>query len=233
MLDWDTAHFGYKVARIEAESLSFDELQNILSILSKENVKLVYWRVDSKDKNSNQATVGNKGFLASERVTYFVKIPQPIDCLPDENLKSYLKKPLNDQLKFLSLQAGIYSRYRTDPNCIRGEFEKLYIEWIQKSLNGEIAKDVLVYKNQDKEVGFVTIGIRDNRCNIGLIATDPQLRGKGIGKKMISAAFGKAVMWGYQEMDVVTQRANVNACRFYEKCGFELESVVNVYHFWL
>lgn len=233
MLDWDTEHFGYKVARIEAKSLNSDGLQNILSALLKEKVKLVYWFIDPKDKISNKAAIENEGFLADEKVTYLTKVPPKMEPLQDENVKSYLKKPLSDPLKFLSLEAGVCSRYRMDPNCVQGEFERLYTEWIKKSLSGEIAKEVLVYKNKNKEVGFITLGGKNGRCNIGLIATDPLFRGKGIGKALMHVAFEKAVQWGYKEMDVQTQKANVGACKFYERCGFELESIVNIYHFWL
>jgi ribosomal protein S18 acetylase RimI-like enzyme len=33
--------------------------------------------------------------------------------------------------------------------------------------------------------------------------------------------------------EVATQKANENACRFYESIGFKVKNIVNVYHLWI
>jgi dTDP-4-amino-4,6-dideoxy-D-galactose acyltransferase len=34
-------------------------------------------------------------------------------------------------------------------------------------------------------------------------------------------------------LEVPTQLDNIQACRFYEKCGFQIKEIKNIYHFWL
>jgi ribosomal protein S18 acetylase RimI-like enzyme len=34
-------------------------------------------------------------------------------------------------------------------------------------------------------------------------------------------------------VEVATQKANEGACRFYNAIGFEIKSIVNVYHLWI
>ncbi len=234
ILDWDSKHFGYKVARLNASRLTPSELKRVLSNLLKRDIRLVYWYINPKDKVSNKAAQENNGFLADEKTTYVKSVsPEAKNITLSNHIKSYLHQPLNDQLLYLTLEAGIYSRFKVDPNCKEGEFEILYTEWIKNSLNGKIAKDVLVYVEGGKEIGFITLGEKDERCNIGLIAVDEKFRGQGIGEQLMSEAFKKAWEWGYKEMSVVTQRTNRGACSFYEKLGSVVESTVNIYHFWL
>jgi ribosomal protein S18 acetylase RimI-like enzyme len=33
--------------------------------------------------------------------------------------------------------------------------------------------------------------------------------------------------------EVATQKANENACGFYESIGFEVRNIINVYHLWI
>lgn len=233
ILDWDSERFGYKVAKITTEDVDNKSFRNLLKDLSSKGIRLVYFFVPPKNKSLNRVAVRNKGFLVDEKVTYLKELPKKSRKKKHVGIKSYLKRKLVPRLRFLSLEAGVYSRYRVDPHCEKGEFEKLYTEWIKNSLSGKIARDVLVYLNKGKEIGFITMGEKNGRCNIGLIAVDPAFRSEGVGGKLLDAAFDKAVRWGYREMDVVTQMGNIGACRFYEKNGFKLESVVNIYHFWL
>ena len=75
--------------------------------------------------------------------------------------------------------------------------------------------------------------MKDTRADIGLLAVDEEARGKSIGKLLMHAAFIKCRDLGYKEVQVVTQKANATACAFYEKLGFRIEKVENIYHFWI
>lgn len=232
-LSWDTRYFGYKVARINTPALTSAELKNTLQELSKQRARLAYWFVNPKDKLSNRAARENYGFLADEKTTYIKDISRKANFSKNIHIKSWFKRRMDIQLKSLSLEAGVYSRYKVDSNFDNGEFEKLYTEWIKKSLSGEIAKDVFVYEINKRKVGFITLSDKNGRCNIGLIAVDPKYRDKGIGRELVETALEKAVSWGYKKMDVVTQKTNIGTCKFYEKMDFKRESIVNVYHFWI
>ena len=232
LLEWDTKNFGYRVAKILAGKLSSRKLKDLLEVLTQKNIRLLYFYVDPKDRISNKAARENGGIFVDEKVTFTKVISRPTR-VKSKKIQSYLNIPLNDQIRLLALEAGVYSRFRVDPGFRGKEFEKLYTQWIIKSLNGDMARDVIVYKIGKKEVGFLTLRDKNAKCNIGLIATDSKYRRRGIGEKLMKEAFRKAADWGYKEMDIVTQKANVTSCKFYRKMGFRLESVVNIYHFWL
>lgn len=234
ILNWDSNFFGYKIAKIVASNQNQGELKILLTKLYNAHIKLVYWFVDPNDKTSNEAAKKNGGFLADEKITYKINSSnynfQKID---NQYLQSYLKKPLNKNILSLALQSGFYSRYRKDKKFVHNEFIRLYTTWIERSLNGEIAKDVIVYVNNDIEVGLVTLEVKDNYGSLGLLAVNKKHRGKSIGKQLINAALIKFKSYGINRVNVSTQKKNIAACKFYEKIGFVKKNVQNIYHFWL
>lgn len=234
ILNWDSNFFGYKVVKILPQDLNQDELKNLLAKLYNLNIKLAYWFVEPSNKLSNQAAKKNGGFLADEKITYKISLPNYNSRKPDNQyLQSYLKKPLNKNVLSLALQSGFYSRYRQDKKFVHNEFIRLYTIWIERSLNGEIAKDVIVCLNNGSEEGLVTLEVKDNYGSIGLLAVDKKHRGKSIGSQLINAALIKFKSYGINEVKVNTQKKNIAACKFYEKIGFVKKNVQNVYHFWL
>ncbi len=54
------------------------------------------------------------------------------------------------------------------------------------------------------------------------ISVDPEHRGEGIGRALMSRAIEWAKSKGFPGMMLETQNNNVGACRLYERCGFKL-----------
>jgi GNAT superfamily N-acetyltransferase len=57
------------------------------------------------------------------------------------------------------------------------------------------------------------------------IRVSPDVRGKGIGSRLVRASEAWAISKGCRQLKVETQNINVPACRFYEKQGFVLRAV--------
>jgi ribosomal protein S18 acetylase RimI-like enzyme len=54
------------------------------------------------------------------------------------------------------------------------------------------------------------------------LAVEPEYRGEGIGRALISRAIEWAKAKGFPGLMLETQDNNVAACRLYARCGFEL-----------
>lgn len=226
LLSWDSRFFKYKVGRVTSS-----HLQDALRDAKKEGIKLLYLFVDPKNKELNKSAIVNGGGLVDEKVTFVANVQKAQDSNIDEGIVPY-EGELTDELLSLALQSGEYSRYKIDTHFVHNEFERLYTEWIKKSLSHEIAKEVLVYKSNMREVGLLTLGEKDKRADIGLLAVDANFRGKSVGTKLIQAAMKRAKALGFDEIQVATQKKNEIACRFYTKNGFVQERIDNIYHFW-
>ena len=196
-------------------------------------VRLAYCFIDPEDKNSIEIIEKLSGKLVDEKITFYSKSKKLENYEGYEFVKPYQHEDPSGKLIDLALQSGIYSRFKTDLNFNSNEFEKLYTEWIVKSVKRKIADVVFVSYNGYDETGFVTAETKNNRGIIGLIAVDGAERGKSIGKKLMDVTLDYFYGKNIEIVEVATQKANVGACRFYKAIGFEIKNIVNVYHLWI
>ncbi len=234
LLDFDTKIFGFKVARILPATLSLKELRTNLNELKNQGVRLVFWQSASSDKQSQRAAHKLQGFLSSEQVTYLInlkKIVRPLKITA--KIEPYRAKLPTPTMKQLAIQIGEHSRFGIDPKIPKKTFHKLYHTWIKNSVKGTAADKVLVVREKNKFVGMITLSAKNGRGDIRLIAVDAKCREKKLGTNLIHAALKYFISKGYTKAQVVTQKANLPACRFYENCGFLQEKIDNFYHFWL
>lgn len=140
--------------------------------------------------------------------------------------------PIAD-LEALAIQSGPYSRFSVDPKLPEEKFIELYKIWINRSLKKEIADEVLVIREGENVVGMVTLGEKDGKGDIGLIAVERDRRGRKYGEALVRAAQCWFIRRGYEFGQAVTQGGNIPACSLYKKCGYSVEKVEYFYHFWL
>jgi dTDP-4-amino-4,6-dideoxy-D-galactose acyltransferase len=233
ILEWDSVFFGFRIGKIIPPKLKFSKLKEVLKNMKEEGVKLVYWAADSTDINTNSGAVEAGGFLADEKTTYSINLSGKTKQKYLDTTEIY-SGSMNEELKQLALESGIYSRFYVDPHFSRSDFEKLYIRWMESSLDKTFADDIIVVKNNDRKIsGMVTVRKKTGTGRIGIIAVSEDSRGKNIGTLLTLAAVDWFIDRQCSRGEVVTQKANTAACHLYEKCGFVVSQVENFYHFWL
>ena len=140
-------------------------------------------------------------------------------------------KPSSD-LYELALQSGEYSRFRLDDKMPAGSYEKLYRRWIEQSVCKAMADEVLCYYYNGKIAGMVTVAIKDNVGSIGLVAVDSSCRGLGFGSALLESVDSYLYGKGVCAVEVATQLDNTKACSWYEKNGYVVDSMTDIYHWW-
>ncbi|PJJ58995.1 GNAT family N-acetyltransferase [Hymenobacter chitinivorans] len=232
VLPWDTDLLGFSVAQLQPSSSARSCVASLLDEARRQQIQLLYWFVDPADAEAvvTARTLGAR--LADRKITY--SMPMPATAPP---LVSNVEpiRTLTPQLRSLALQSGYYSRFRTDPGFAPGVYERLYTHWIENSLAGTLAREVLVYRPtpEAQEVGLLTLRTYPSHVNIDLLAVDEKFRRRAVGATLIEAAQRCTLQWGFSELQVVTQQDNVQACRFYERCGFEPVLLQYIYHIWI
>lgn len=223
ILQWDSHFFNCKVAKFKNDILLNEDC---FKKLYNENVQLVYY--SSKNRLTETANEYYNVDLVDKKVTFLKEIEKSTLI---NNTESYLEKYPGKKLIELAIESGVYSRFNVDAKIGRKKFEELYTQWIVKSVSKEIADDVLVYKMEGEIAGFVTIGQKNERADIGIIAVDKSYRGKGIGKSLMKAAenlyFNKIKL-----IQVVTQGNNLPALKLYTSCGYKQDNIEYFYHLW-
>lgn len=224
-LPWDSNFFQFPVARIK-DDVDIISDEKVFQNLFENNIRLAYY------SSFKELVIPENNLyeikLVDKKVTYSKEI---IDQPANERILSYEKDYPEEKLISLAIESGIYSRFNVDNKIGRYHFEELYTKWIENSVSKKIADEVLVSKDQNEITGFVTVGKKNNRADIGIIAVDESHRGKGIGKALMFSAenyySGKL-----KSIQVVTQEDNLAACKLYESCGYLREKKEYFYHLW-
>lgn len=234
ILDFDSKILGFKVARILSARLAVDELVAIIAVMRAAAIRLVYWQTDSADQTTQDAAKKAGGFLASRQVTYLIDLATLNKSqLQTPMVSVYTADAATPELEQLALQAGNYSRFRTDPRFPDAAFHAIYRSWIANSCNKTLASAVQVVKVAKQIVGLVTLGEKNQRGDIGLLAVHAAYRGRHFGEALVKSAQAYFIEQGYRYSQVVTQEANLPACKLYAKCGYHPEKIDNYYHLWL
>lgn len=227
-LNWDSNFFNFIVGKITGPINKKQDIINVDYLIQKNKSKLSYY-----SSHIELATFEIKNLniiLVDKKITY-VKVINP-NLEINKSISTLGNIPPNEKLINLAIQSGIYSRFKVDKNISKDKFEEMYRLWMINSLSRKIANEVFAFNENNEIAGFVTLGEKNNRADIGIIAVDNQFRGNGIGKKLMMSAEKWFSNSGYKSIQVVTQGNNVPACKLYEKCGYTIESVEYFYHIW-
>lgn len=220
-LDWDSNFYKKNIAKILINKNVSD---NELEFYKKNNsYDLTYVFCDQEiDYIISSKPIDIK-------VVFSKKVSSRLTDL-NSNIRSY-KGQINNDLIELACTAGKHSRFKID-SILNPKFNTLYNLWLEKSIKREIANEVFTYSINNKIVGFVTCKIIKETIEIGLIAVNNNQQGKGIGKKLIQRVNDYAVENKLDRINVATQLHNSNACAFYTKNNFKLNSKTYIYHLW-
>lgn len=227
VLQWDSDFFGLRIGRVDLQTKTdAEQLQS-----HHEELKLQFDLLYIFDANA----VGFKADgakLVDEKILYS-KPCEPRTQYPEISFFQD-KKPSKD-LYHLALISGGYSRFKLDERLPNGSYERLYNRWIENACPQEgTNKQILLYKNENDVVcGMITIDYQDEMGHIGLVAVDTAIQHQGIGGKIMSTLDGYLFDHGIKKLEVPTQKANIDACRWYEKNGFAIQSIIPIYHWWL
>jgi dTDP-4-amino-4,6-dideoxy-D-galactose acyltransferase len=235
ILKWDSNYFGYGVASIIEDKCTYQKLIKILHDLKSKNIRLVYWASDPDDSVSQEAAKKAGGFLA-DRKTVFLKTLWDFDenCPDSRNIiTEYTKNEVNDDLIQLGIAGGEFSRFKRDSNISTAQFEGLYKLWIINSVNKKAADIIHVSYLGEKITGLVISKQKGDRGIASLLAVDKIMRGKNLGTDLIKKSLSWSKKQGCSYGSLATQFDNEPACQLYKKLGYTIESIQNLYHFWL
>lgn len=236
-LAWDSEFFGFPIIKINISTIHEESLNNILTSAKTEGIRLAYLFTNKLNPPEIEIIKKYSGELVDKKLTYSLNTSQPILnsslLKTDIHITDHTHLNITSRLKSLALQSGEYSRFKLDQNFDKEAYEKLYLTWLERSVKGEIAKKVYVYKKNEDIVGFITLEEKNNQLWVGLLSVDREYRGQSIGTYLMQRCVEEAKKNGYNTLWVATQANNKGACAFYEKNGFKLQNEQFIYHFWL
>jgi len=226
-LQWDSDFFGLHIGRVDIQTA-----EDAIGLKrQRENLKLQFDLLYIFDLN-------DVGFEADGARLVDEKILYSKPCEPRKQfheISLYKDTQPNGDLYRLALVSGGYSRFKLDERLPKGSYERLYTRWIENACPKEgTNKQILIFTNVQRVAkGMITIDHTGELGHIGLVAVDTDVQHQGIGGKIMSTLDGYLFGKGVKMLEVPTQKANSDACRWYEKNGFTIQSIIPIYHWWL
>lgn len=228
LLEWDSDFFGFRIARVEGDRLSKNQLPAILDWCSAQQIRCLYLLAAAADQETAGVAADYQFRFVDIRTTLEADVGGAGSGSPNVRLAT-----LDDiePLAAIARTSHTDSRFYWDENFPREKCDLLYQTWIEKSIRG-YAKAVLVAEQESKQAGYITCDWSGETGQIGLIAVADWARGKGLGGILVKSSVKLFKEQGMKRVIVVTQGRNVPAQRLYQHCGFLTSSVEIWYHAW-
>lgn len=232
-LAWDSAFFGLEVVRLRAGRLGAAALPGAMQALQQRGAALAYVVTDEPVEAEAAARFGL--VHRDAKTTYARAIGDGLPAAAGVTVREADSSNEDEvaQLRALAVESGGSSRFMREERLSAGKAAELYERWMDNSLTGTLAAKVLVVERAGRIAGMVTVGERAGAADIGLIAVHDWARGGGVGGALVAAALAWGRSAGLADATVVTQGHNRAACALYERCGYAVREVVQVYHAWL
>ncbi len=234
-LAWETEHFGFPVARLAAQDLDDDAVQNELEHAYRQKTRLVVVICPQPRFLPQELLARFAGSLTDQKVTFARALGADVAAGVDGTIGEFTATEPTAELIDLAVASGVYSRFNVDVRFPRPLFLEMYRIWITRSVRREIADVVLIDRDESCPggiAGFITLAVSAGVGKIGLIAVAEQARERGIGRRLMAASHRWMLDHGARETRVVTQLTNKPACALYERSGYAISAVENFYHFW-
>ncbi len=230
-LPWDSAFFGMNIGKAESMCSGMADLDSLIDLARESGFRLIYWTTPPGIDLNPQTIRRLNGTLAVRRITYRLDFrDDPIQIRFSEEYDSGI---LTDELEELAYISGRYSRFNTDKNFQSGDFHRLYKTWIFRSISHEIADSVFVVKDTGNIAGMATVKHHAPVGQMGMMAVHPVFQRKGYATDLVNACLQSLQRKGIYAMTAATQAENQETCRLFEKCGFYIHSMSDIFHFWI
>ena len=225
-LHWDSDFFGLRIAKAIVSSE-----KDVVALSRQEEYLQDHYDLICIFSLPGLEIPFEKARLVDRKAVFSLSAPEHFEANPA--ITRWDSPIASDDLISLALVSGKYSRFKLDERFPVGSYERLYSHWIAQSVNKTIATDVFCYMTDGRPLGLVTLDCRNGRNAIGLVAVDGDYQHHGIGTALVKHVVSFVYENQGERLTVTTQLDNKTACRLYLKCGFSLESVNNIWHWWL
>lgn len=222
ILDWDSNHFDYKIAKTDLHRLTDNSAHSLISWCYENGVDCLYFLADADDIETVTVAESYNFHFIDVRVTLGRDL---IKCnfIPAGNIR--LAQPedisiLRDLVTFSD------SRFYYDTH-LRSKADNLFRIWIEKSCDG-YADAVFVAEVGGQIAGYVTV----KNDEIILMAASDKFRRQGIASSLCRHALYYLKSKGYESMTVATQGRNIPTQAMYQRNGLVTVKTQLYFHWW-
>jgi dTDP-4-amino-4,6-dideoxy-D-galactose acyltransferase len=213
-LDWDSAFFGFPIARIDAERPDRDALAAALEVCRGSGVRCAYLLLDAADDDGSGAAQ-SLGFVVRD---VRVELDRPLSAGDRDAGEGAIATAGPEQmpaLEALARERFTMSRFFADPGFPRERCRELYAAFVRRGLSGDPHRWTLASPGAN---GCI-VCLADPGEGLGTIDLVVARR-PGEGTALVRAAVASFARAGLSRAVVATQAQNIAAQRSYQRAGF-------------
>jgi dTDP-4-amino-4,6-dideoxy-D-galactose acyltransferase len=233
-LDWDSDFFKRRIARVTANRLTEQTIEQIGLWCSSNRIDCLYFLADADEPETTRLAEDHGFRLVDIRVTLDRQFDES-PTVASKTTEGIVRVCQPDDVPALRAIARVNhreTRFYSDGNFSASRCDALYETWIEKSCQG-YADIVFVAELDEQPVGYLSCHRRDQaEGQIGLFGIGAAWRGKGLGEKLVTESLRWFAERGAERVIVVTQGRNIAGQRAYQRCGFLTRTVQLWYHRW-
>jgi GNAT superfamily N-acetyltransferase len=235
LLDWDTRHFGFQVARVTAGRLDAESAVAADRFCDEQGVRCLYLFADDNDAETARVAAEH-GF---RHVDLRFSMRHPLETIPATDpppgnwrIRAGAEEDL-EALGSLSARSHLSSRFHFDKAFPRDRVDALYALWVKRGLEDE-AKSLLVIELDGQPCGYQVIRPLDEDGGgaMELLAIEEAQRRKGAAIWLLSENLRTIESAGASSVTTVIAARNVRSTRVHQRLGFLTERVDSCYHRW-
>ena len=232
-LEWDSAFFGLRLARVTGPTLDSAGAAQALAAGREQRLDCLSLLLSASDAASI-AAAQDAGFrlvdlrLALER-------PSSAPVPPASRGVSIRPQRPDDvsALEEIAGEAHRNTRFSRDGRFAAERAADLYRTWIRQECEGG-ADQVLVSEQDGTVTGYVSCHLgAGGLARIGLLGVRSDRRGRGTGRALLAEALGWFTLADHMTVNVVTQGHSLAAQRLYQRVGFLTSRLDLWFHLWL
>lgn len=237
-LDWDTAFFGCRIARVVGHRLSLQSLRRVLQWCKSHQIECLYFLADAVDPGTTQHAEDHGFRLVDIRITFQCVAGGHAGKGQYASSEAVQIRPFRGgdlpQLRDIARDSHRDSRFYFDGQFPVELCDTLYQVWIERSCTG-YANTVLVADVAGQPSGYISCHLpgKDSYGRIGLVGVAPSARGHGVGRALVSHGLDWFAGHSVDLVQVATQGRNTAAQRLYQRCGFLTHEVQLWFHKWM
>lgn len=240
-LVWDTDFFGKRIGLVRGNYLTPERAQAI-DIWAHENAVDCLYFLANTDNPPTIRLAEDAGFRFQSVRLWLERTLEDLDAIMFPPVEGLVLRPAQtadiEVLRPIARHSYTWTRFYNDPCFSEAQCEALYDIWLTRSIQREIADEVIVAEQDGVPVGYVTSKLNKTAEEqavdgvIMLVGVGESQRGNKIGHRTMHATMVWLASQGVPMVSLATQGHNVAAVRFYERLGFTARSTQFWYHKW-
>jgi GNAT superfamily N-acetyltransferase len=234
LLDWDSEHFGFPIARVNGETLDRERAEAVDDWCLDQGIRCLYLLTGAGDAESARVASERGYRVVDQRVTIRHSLDPPArDPLLDGwRIRDATADDL-ETLCELAARSHHDTRFYFDGRFPAERCDDLYREWVRRGFRDE-SRQIRVPELDGAIAGYQVIGppAPGGERVLDLLAIDDRQRGKGVGRMLLSDSVAWLGSRGAEAVVTVLQARNVASTRLHEQVGFLTEKVETWHHRW-